>query len=143
MSTADRILVIDDDENILRILSMILKQSGYLVDTATRGQEAIAKMDTASYQLAIIDVRLPDIECTKLLTSLYEKSHKLLKIILTGFPLSEDALRSITEGVDGYLAKPVNTEKLLNTVRQLLERHAIEGTSEAYNHELSSPSASV
>jgi DNA-binding response OmpR family regulator len=135
MTAADRILVIDDDENIIKILSLILKQSGYVVDTAASGEEAIAKVDTASYRLAIIDVRLPDIECSNLLTLLYEKSHKMLKVILTGYPLSEDALRTISEGVDGYLAKPVNTEKLLITVRQLLERHAKERTTEAHSLE--------
>jgi DNA-binding NarL/FixJ family response regulator len=57
----------------------------------------------------------------------------MLKVILTGFPLSEDALRTITQGVDGYLAKPVDTEKLLNTVRRLLERDTKVEESGAYN----------
>ena len=117
---------------------MVLKQCGYLVDTVASGKEAIAKMASDSYQLAIVDVRLPDIECTKLLTMLYEKSHKMLKVILTGFPLSEDALRTITQGVDGYLAKPVNTEKLLNTISQLLGRPVSDRASKPYSPEMSS-----
>jgi len=108
---------------------MVLKQSGYAVEAVGSGREALAKVAPDSYQLAIVDVRLPDIECTKLLTMLYEKSQKMLKVILTGFPLSEDALRTITQGVDGYLAKPVDTQKLLNTISQLLGRHAGEQSS--------------
>jgi len=136
-SSAERILIIDDDENITKILSMVLKQRGYVVDTVASGKEALVKVGSDSYQLAIVDVRLPDIECTKLLTMLYEKSHKMLKVILTGFPLSEDALRTITQGVDGYLAKPVDTEKLLNTISQLLGRRASEQASKPYSPEIS------
>ena len=116
---------------------MVLKQRGYVVDTVASGKEALVKVGSDSYQLAIVDVRLPDIECTKLLTMLYEKSHKMLKVILTGFPLSEDALRTITQGVDGYLAKPVDTEKLLNTISQLLGRRASEQASKRYSPEIS------
>ena len=137
MRSADRILIIDDDENIAKILSMVLKQCGYVVDAVVSGKEAIAKIASDSYQLAIVDVRLPDIECTKLLSMLYEKSHKMLKVILTGFPLSEDALRTITQGVDGYLAKPVNIEKLLNTISQLLGRRASDQGSRPYSPEIS------
>lgn len=129
MAAGDRILVVDDDENIRKILSMILAGSGYVVDAVGSGEEALSRLGSSTYSLALVDVRLPDIECTRLLTLLYEKSHRLLKVILTGFPLSEDALRTISQGVDGYLAKPVNTDQLLKTVRQLLDRQAKETAS--------------
>ena len=123
-----RILVVDDDGNIRKILSLILRQSGYLVDTAATGEEAIAKSELNFYNLAIIDVRLPDIEGTKLLTLMKETTPRMRKIILTGYPLLENALQAINRGVDGYLAKPVNTAQLLKTVAQLLELQAKENT---------------
>jgi len=129
-------MVIDDDESIRRVLSMILKASGYAVDAVGSGEEALSRLATNSYRLAIVDVRLPDIECTKLLTLLYEKSHEMLKIILTGFPLAEDALRTITQGVEGYLAKPVDAQKLINTVNQLLQKQGRERTPDPYAAEL-------
>jgi DNA-binding NtrC family response regulator len=124
----ERILIVDDDENIRKILSIILRQTGYLVDTAANGEEAIAKSDANFYNLALIDVRLPDIEGTKLLTLMKETTPRMMKVILTGFPLLENALQAINRGVDGYLAKPVNTTQLLKTVSQLLERQAKETT---------------
>jgi DNA-binding response OmpR family regulator len=136
MAAADRILVIDDDQSIRKVLSMILAGCGYTVDAVGSGEEALGKLDICSYNLALVDVRLPDIQCTRLLTLLYEKSHRMLKVILTGFPLSEDALRTISQGVDGYLAKPINIDQLLKTVRQLLDRQAKERASAP---ELSAP----
>ena len=126
MPAGDRILVVDDDENIRKILSLILRQAGYLVDTASTGEEAIGKSDVNFYNLALIDVRLPDIEGTKLLTLMKETTPRMMKVILTGYPLLETALQAINRGVDGYLAKPVNTAQLLKTVQQLLERQAKE-----------------
>jgi len=126
MPAGDRILIVDDDENIRKILSMILRQSGYIVDTAASGEEAISKSDANFYNLALIDVRLPDIEGTKLLTLIKETTPRMMKVILTGFPLLDNALQAINRGVDGYLTKPVNTTQLLKTVSQLLERQAKE-----------------
>jgi DNA-binding NtrC family response regulator len=128
MAAGDRILVVDDDEKIRKILWMILHEAGYLVDTAGSGAEAIEKSDVSFYNLAIIDVRLPDIEGTKLLTLLKETTPRMMKVILTGYPLLDNALQAINRGVDGYLTKPVNTAQLLKTVSQLLDRQAKEKT---------------
>ena len=126
MPTGDRILLVDDDTNIRKILSLILGDAGYVVDTAESGKEAIAKSDANSYNLAVVDVRLGDMECTKLLSRLYETRPRMMKIVLTGYPLSEDALRTLSQGVDGYLAKPVKSDQLLKTVNNLLERQTKE-----------------
>ncbi len=65
-----RILVIDDDKSIRKTLEAILKAEGYLVDTAEDGKEALEKMDTRYYNLALIDIKLPDMEGIELLTKL-------------------------------------------------------------------------
>jgi DNA-binding NtrC family response regulator len=117
-----RILVVDDDASIRKVVSIILGQAGYLVDTADCVEEAVAKSNANFYNLALIDVRLPDMEGTKLLTLLRETSPKMVKIILTGYPVLENALEAINRGVDGYLTKPVNSETLLRTVREHLRK---------------------
>jgi two-component system response regulator GlrR len=128
MPAQARILVIDDDDNIRKVLSLNLRQLGYSVDTAANGEEAISKSNVNFYNLAIIDVRLPDIEGTKLLSLLKETTPKMMKIILTGYPILENTLDAINRGVDGYLTKPVSTEKLLRKVAELLQRQAKEKT---------------
>lgn len=84
LSESARILVIDDEESIRRTLSMTLQHAGYFVDTAENGTQAIDKSAENFYNLALIDIRLPDMEGTELLTSLRETTPRMVKIILTG-----------------------------------------------------------
>jgi len=119
-----RILVIDDDEGIRRVVSDALKSEGYSVDTASNGKEAVEKSQTNFYNLAIIDIRLPDMEGTKLLTSMKETTPEMVKIILTGYPALQNAVDAVNEGAHGYLAKPINMEELLRTVEQHLKKQS-------------------
>jgi DNA-binding NtrC family response regulator len=126
MNQKARILVVDDDLSIRKTVAIILAQAGYVVDTAENGEEAIAKSDVNFYNLALIDHRLPDMAGTKLLTLLRETVPRMMKVMLTGFPVLDNAIEAINRGVDGYLTKPVNTEQLLKTIRELLKKQRKE-----------------
>ena len=93
-----RILIIDDDESIRKILSTILEEEGYAVDTAENGKEAIDKSVAKFYNLALIDVRLPDIEGVALLLKLKETVPRMRKIIITGFPSNRKLRRVMKFG---------------------------------------------
>jgi len=125
---SSRILVIDDDESIRNTIAMTLQHAGYVVDTAETGKQAIQKSEVNFYNLAIIDIRLPDIEGTELLTALSETTPKIVKIILTGFPGMDNALKAINKGVDGYLIKPVSSEELVRVVKEHLKKQEQEMT---------------
>jgi two-component system response regulator PilR (NtrC family) len=105
---------------------MILKHEGYLVDSAENGKEAIAKSEENFYNLALVDIRLPDMEGTKLLSLLKETSPRMVKIIMTGFPSVDNAIDAITNRVDSYLTKPINPENILKTVREQLSKQETE-----------------
>lgn len=107
-------------------MAVILQHEGYMVDTAENGEQAIAKSEENFYNLALIDVRLPDIEGTKLLSLLRETYPRMVKIIMTGFPVLDNAVEAINRGVDGYLTKPMSTEKLLKMVRDHLAKQEKE-----------------
>lgn len=126
MSESARILVIDDEESIRRTISMTLEHAGYVVDTAENGKQAIEKAETNFYNLALIDIRLPDMEGTGLLTALKETTPKVVKIILTGYPGLQNAVKAINNGVDAYLIKPVNTDELLRIVKKHLDKQKQE-----------------
>jgi len=126
MSERRRILIVDDDPTIRRTMAVILQHEGYMVDTAENGEQAIAKSEENFYNLALIDVRLPDIEGTKLLSLLRETYPRMVKIIMTGFPVLDNAVEAINRGVDGYLTKPMSTEKLLKMVRDHLAKQEKE-----------------
>ena len=125
-----RILVIDDDEGIRRVLSTVLEDAGHLVDTAKDGGDAIQRAATTMYDLALIDIRLPDMDGTKLLTRMDESNPRIVKIVVTGYPTLQNAVQAVKKGADGYITKPVDMDRLLETITYYLkERTAQEVTS--------------
>lgn len=122
MDESVRILVVDDDESIRKTISAILEERGYVVDTAENGKEAIEKSSANFYNLALIDIRLPDMEGTRLLEEIKETTPKMVKIIVTGYPSLQNAVTAVNRGADGYLLKPVNIDSLLETIKQHLEK---------------------
>jgi len=126
MNKSARLLVIDDDESIRRTISMTLEHAGYTVDTTENGKEAIEKAEANFYNLALIDIRLPDIQGTELLTALKETTPKMVKIILTGYPALQNAVAAINKGVDAYLIKPVDTDELLRLINEFLDKQKRE-----------------
>jgi DNA-binding NtrC family response regulator len=122
MSKWARILFVDDDREILKTFSTLLKDAGYMVDTAETGRDAVEKSTGNFYNVALIDIRLPDMEGTKLLTALKETTPKMVKIIVTGYPSLQNAVEAVNKGADGYIIKPAKTEMLLDTIREQLRR---------------------
>jgi two-component system nitrogen regulation response regulator GlnG len=115
-----RILVIDDDEGIREVFSTILRESGYEVDTAQNATEAIEKSRLNLYHLALVDIRLPDMEGTKLLEQLVDTTPRMKKIIVTGYPSLDNSVESLNKGADGYMMKPVDTATLISMVEKHL-----------------------
>ena len=114
------ILVVDDDETIRRILAAILEEKGYIVDTAESGKEAIEMSKKNFYNLALVDIRLPDTEGTRLLKALKETTPKMVKIIVTGYPSLKNAIEAVNKGADAYILKPFDMENLLQTIKKHL-----------------------
>jgi DNA-binding NtrC family response regulator len=117
-----RILVIDDDESIRKTITSILEEKGYTVDAAENGKEAIRKSKARFYNLALIDIRLPDMEGIKLLTAMRETVPKMVKIIVTGYPSLHNAVEAVNKGADAYVLKPFNVEKTLKIIEEQLEK---------------------
>lgn len=115
------ILVIDDDKSILRTLTRILQKAGYEVETAETGKEAMEKAEQTSYDLALVDVRLPDMDGTDLLTKLQDTTPNTVKIVITGFPSLETGVKALDGGADAYLVKPVRPEELLSLIEEKLK----------------------
>ena len=114
-----RILVVDDDVNILRVFKNILEKEGYIVDTAETGMDALEKIKEEKFSVCLIDVRLPDMDGTELLRKMANDS-ETIKIIVTGFSSEEVGKKAADYGADDFLVKPVRAEELIATVRERL-----------------------
>jgi DNA-binding response OmpR family regulator len=117
-----RILVIDDDVTVRESHEAVLKANGYEVDVAENGQEAIKKSRARLYNLALVDLRLPDMDGIELLTSMRETVPKTVKIIITGYPSLENAIEAVNRGADGYIVKPYTMEELLGRIKEQMQK---------------------
>jgi len=115
-----KILIVDDDENIRTTMSCVLEAKGFDVDTAETGGEAMEKGSKSFYNLALFDIRLPDMEGTDLLKNFKRVSPTTIKIMLTGYPQVENAIKAVNNGADAYFTKPADIDKLLKTIEEKL-----------------------
>lgn len=110
------IFIVDDNKYLLRILKKIFQKAGHYVTAVETGQETLKRLRTQTYGVAIIDVRLEDINGLDLLNEIQKIAPKMTKIILTGYPSDEDRIRALEQGADHYLAKPIKPEKLIEII---------------------------
>lgn len=122
----ESVLVVDDDAGVRKVLSSILSEKGYLVVTVENGKQALKATEKEYFDVALIDIELPDIKGIELLRKLKERQPEIVKIIVTGFPSLENAVKSINEGADGYVLKPFDVAELLGTIRRHLDEKAAE-----------------
>ena len=116
-----RILIVDDDENITKTMKAILQDEGYLVETAVTGDEAIQKAEKTPYNIALLDIRLPDMEGIELLKLINDGVPRTRKIMVTGYPSMQNAIAALNKGADAYLIKPVEVDSLLLAVKNQLK----------------------
>ena len=103
-----------------------MKQEGFDVDVVATGKEAIEKSKTEVYNVALIDIRLSDMEGTQLLTEMKETIPKMRKIIVTGYPDLQNAIASVQKGADYYITKPTKMDELVRVVREQLKKQREE-----------------
>ena len=120
------VLIIDDDEGTRNLFSTVFSDAGYLVDAVGKGKDAIKLCKEGPFDIALIDIELPDIKGIELLKTLRELQPKMVKIIVTGHPSIENAVKSVNEKADGYLLKPVKIPEMLEMIKKLLTEKADE-----------------
>jgi DNA-binding NtrC family response regulator len=103
-----------------------LEENEYVVDSAKDGKEAIEKTSRDFYNLALVDIRLPDIEGTKLIAKMKETTPRMRKIIITGYPSLQNAVEALNKGADAYIMKPFDMDKVLQTIKEQLKKQQEE-----------------
>lgn len=124
-----RILIIDDDTEILRVFSKILQLEGYITDTAGSGKEALAKSKSSFFDVFLIDIRLPDMEGTEILAELQRSDPTSVKIMVSGQPSTEHAIKALNAGANAFFTKPVDFNILIKNIKdRIQERDAKQRT---------------
>lgn len=115
-----RILVVDDEENFLLLLSHTLGKEGYQVRTAGAGGDALRCLEREPFDLALIDLRMPEMDGVELLESIRGRYPEMKVILITGYPSAESRKTCHERGVYRYLVKPIEIPELKDTVRLAL-----------------------
>jgi len=115
-----RILLVDDDADLLRLLTLRLEAAGYTVLAAASGEEALARLAAERPQLVITDVRMPGMDGTALFDAIHRSQPTLPVIMLTAHGNIPEAVDATQRGVFGYLTKPYDAKNLLAEVERAL-----------------------
>ena len=120
-----RILVVDDEENVLVTIEAILRMDGYDIDTAGSGERALELIGQNDYDVVLTDLRLEDMSGQDILAAIRQRSPATVSVMLTGYASLESALAALREGAYDYLIKPSDPEELRATVRRGFERRQL------------------
>ncbi len=120
-----KLLVVDDEKNILKGVSMTLKENGYEVETALSAEEAIEKFNQNSFNLIITDLKLPGKTGLALLEYVSSKEPYMPVIMITAFGTIENAVEAMKKGAFNYLTKPINPDELVTLTKEALEKYEL------------------
>ena len=115
------VLVVDDDKFILSAFTRILRKRGYNTDSAKSADEALARLDGNSYDITLVDLRIPEVDEAQLLKKMSKKDHDMIKILITAFPTELIEQGVMEEDAIAYVKKPVKPDRLLKLIRRKLE----------------------
>ncbi len=120
-----RVLIVEDEPDLLRALARALREEGYAIDTAADGEDGLHKAVTWNYDAIVLDVMMPRLDGWTVLALLRE-TKKTPVLMLTARDRPSDRVRGLDTGADDYLVKPFDLDELLARLRALIRRAANE-----------------
>jgi len=119
--SAYKILLVEDEENVLLPFAKQLREEGYQVDCAEDGQVALGKWEQGIYDVIVVDLRLPLLDGQELIRIIKEKQPATQIIILSGQGEEEDLIRAVNQHVFAYFKKPVDLEPFILAVHNAIQ----------------------
>jgi DNA-binding NtrC family response regulator len=113
------ILAVDDEQNLLELLIKALGKRGFKVRTTSSGTEALRLVENESFQLALLDIKMGPLNGVQLLKEIKDRRPVMKVIMMTAYPTLETRLDASENGASAYLTKPVDLQKLVETINAL------------------------
>jgi two-component system NtrC family response regulator len=120
-----RILLIDDDRSLCKVMEFNLQEQGYQVDTTSTGEQGLARFKEQDYHLVITDMKMPGIDGMQVLKELRKTKPQPMVIMITAFASVGMAVEAMKLGAYDYITKPINLEEFNLMVRHALERYQL------------------
>jgi putative nucleotidyltransferase with HDIG domain len=131
-----RLLIVDDDENVRKIVAALLTDEGYETVTAGGADEALAILEHTAFALVISDIKMPEKDGLWLLNALRKQHAETAMIMMTGYGQVDTAVQALKYGASDYLTKPVRVNQLSASVMRALDRRRLELENKAYQEGL-------
>jgi two-component system response regulator HydG len=125
--TALRLLVVDDEQPILRLLRTFLEDRGYAVETAVEGLAAVELVRQRSFDLVLLDLMMPDLDGLSTLKQIKTIDENLSVLIMTGYGTIKSAIEALKNGADEFLLKPLSLEALGILIEKVHEHRRLKG----------------
>ncbi len=135
-SSIPNILIIDDDKGMCKTLSHILELDGYRISTANTANDGAALIKGDSFNIAILDIRLPDIDGVELLEIIKEINPDLSIIMMTAYASTENAIKALNRGADAFVTKPFDLEELRALIRKSIDKQMLTKEKQRLEREL-------
>src|SRR3954463_16065417 len=120
-----RLLVVDDEENLRITTAAILEQEGYHVETASSGNEAVALLEKAEFDLVLTDLHMEGGDGLSVLAEIRRRPPLTISVVLTGFASVESAIAALQQGAYDYLVKPCDIDSMKHTIRRGVEHRRL------------------
>ncbi|MFH1655999.1 MAG: response regulator, partial [Candidatus Omnitrophota bacterium] len=118
----NRILVVDDEQDVVEALFHTLKRCGYEVETALTGEAGIEKTKKSKFDVVLLDINLPDLNGIQVLEQMKKVDPEIEVIMITGYGSIESATESLKKGAYDYIQKPVSGDKIVILIEKAIEK---------------------
>ncbi|MEO1336856.1 MAG: response regulator, partial [Myxococcota bacterium] len=120
-----RVVVVDDERNIRRTLTMVLEGEGYEVETFESAEVFLPRLNQGPIDVILLDVRMPGIDGLTALEKIREEQSDIPVLMISGHATVEEAVRAMNIGASDFMEKPLSRERVLVTVKNAIERRAL------------------
>jgi len=132
-----RIMLIDNEEGLCRMMQVILTDCGYTVKPYTRPVQAVADFKAGAYDLVITDIKMPEMDGLEVLQHIRNRDPEIPVIVITAFATVEMSIQALRNGAYDMLTKPFEPDELIYRVKNALQHHQLEGENRQLKEELS------
>ena len=136
----EKVLVVDDEQSLRDVLSIMLKRAGYAVTSAMDGEEAIELLHREIFDLVITDLRMPKIDGMEVLKAVRSVSPET-GLIITAFATADSAVEAMKQGAYDYLTKPFQVDEVQLIIRNALEKRRLTTENMLLKREMASQSS--
>lgn len=137
----EKILVVDDEQSLREVLSIMLKRAGYAVTSATDGEEAVELLQKEIFDLVITDLRMPKVDGLEVLKAVKSTSPETVVLIITAFASADSAVEAMKQGAYDYLTKPFQVDEVQLIIRNALEKRRLTTENMLLKREMASQSS--